>query len=316
MTAVTTPMTELTGVILSAGKGSRIDPFNAHYPKPLLPIGNMPILAHHLAFFREVGIRKVVIVVGYMMDRIISHLGRGDAYGVEITYVEQEKILGIAHAVGQAEKHVQGPFLLCLGDIYYTSSRIGSMVDRFRTENLDAVLAVKQETDPDIVRKNFTVELNEHNLIKRVIEKPLKPTCLLKGCGIYLFSPWIFDCIRRTPRTALRDEYEITSSIQIMLDDGGRVAAADVIDSDLNVTFPMDLIDGNVSFLRTQGLQHLVDPTATVALGATLNLCTVGANARVDARELTECVVLPGAHVAAGPPLHRAIISADVLLRC
>lgn len=307
---------ELTGVILSAGKGSRIDPFNAHYPKPLLPIGNLPIIAHHLAFFRAVGIRKVVIVVGYMMDRIISHLGRGEAFGVEITYVEQEKILGIAHAVGQAEKHVSGPFLLCLGDIYYRSNRIDSMLRRFTDEKLDCVLAVKQETDAAIVRKNFTVELDDAQLVRRVIEKPQRPPSLLKGCGIYLFSPWIFDCIRRTPRTALRDEYEITSSIQIMIDDGGRVAAADVIDWDLNVTFPADLLDGNVSFLRNEGLTYLVDPTATVARDAVLQLCTVGAGARVEARELTECVVLPGAHVPAGPPLQRAIISADVLLRC
>lgn len=306
----------LTGVILSAGKGSRIDPFNAQYPKPLLPIGNLPIIAHHIALFRSVGVRKVVIVVGYMMDRIISHLGRGEAFGVEITYVEQEKILGIAHAVGQAEKHVEGSFLLSLGDIYYRSEQLGSMVTRFHDEKLDAVLAVKQETEAAVVRKNFTVELDERQFVTRVIEKPQQPRCLLKGCGIYMFSPAIFDCIRRTPRTALRDEYEITSSIQILIDDGGKVRAADVIDWDLNVTFPGDLLDGNISYLQVNGLNHLVDPTARVEQGASLQLCTVGANARVAARQLSECVILPGASVPAGPPLHRAIISPEVLLRC
>jgi dTDP-glucose pyrophosphorylase len=309
-------MSELTGVILSAGKGSRIDPFNAQYPKPLLPIGNVPILGHHIAMMRTLGIRRVVIVVGHLMERIIAHFGRGDAFGVEITYVEQDRILGIAHAVGQAERYVEGDFLLCLGDIHYRSTRVHELVDIFRERRLDGVLAVKRETDPKIVQKNFTVETGAEGLVTRVIEKPRKPKNLLKGCGIYVFSEAIFDCIRRTPRTALRDEYEITTSIQILLDDGGRVAAADVIDEDLNVTFPHDLLDGNVEHLRHAGMRNLIDPTAQLEAPERLNLCTVGAGARIAARDLTECVILPLAVVPEGPPLQRAIISRDVLLRC
>lgn len=309
-------MSELTGVILSAGKGSRIDPFNAQYPKPLLPIGNVPILGHHIAMMRALGIRRVVLVVGHLMERIIAHFGRGEAFGVEITYVEQEQILGIAHAVGQAERHVEGGFLLCLGDIHYRSTRIGEMVELFRQKNLDGVLAVKEEQDPKVVQKNFTVETGAEGLVKRVIEKPRRPKNLLKGCGIYVFSDAIFDCIRRTPRTALRDEYEITTSIQILLEDGGRVAAANVIDHDLNVTFPHDLLDGNVDHLRDEGLVNLVDASAKVAAPERLKLCTVGAGARIAPRDMSECVVLPDAVVPEGPPLHRAIISRDVLLRC
>ncbi len=309
-------MSELTGVILSAGKGSRIDPFNAQYPKPLLPIGNVPILGHHIAMMRSLGIRRVVMVVGHLMERIIAHFGRGEAFGVEITYVEQEQILGIAHAVGQAERHVQGDFLLCLGDIHYRSTRIGEMVELFRQQNLAGVLAVKEESDPKVVQKNFTVETGPEGLVTRVIEKPRRPKNLLKGCGIYVFSDAIFDCIRRTPRTALRDEYEITTSIQILVEDGGRVRAANVIDHDLNVTFPHDLLDGNVDHLRDEGLANLVDPSAHVAALERLALCTVGAGARIAARDMSECVVLPDAVVPEGPPLHRAIISRDVLLRC
>ena len=53
-----------------------------------------------------------------------------------------------------------------------------------------------------------------------MIEKPRYVDSQLKGCGLYVFDPHIFDAIRRTPRTAMRDEYEITDSIQILINDG------------------------------------------------------------------------------------------------
>jgi dTDP-glucose pyrophosphorylase len=310
-------MDEMVGVILSAGKGSRLDPFNAHYPKPLLPIGNKPIMQHHLELFRSLGIKRCSIVVGHLMDRIINHFGRGRDLGLEINYVEQEQILGIAHAVGRVEPHVEGPFVLCLGDIFYLASGMERMVARYREGDVAAVLAVKQEDDPEMVRRNFSVQLDADGLVTRVIEKPRNPPNSLKGCGIYLFGPEVFDAIRRTPRTALRDEYEITSSIQILIDDGLRVAVESVIDWDLNVTFPGDLLDGNIAYLERLGLDNLVDPTATVGPGVSLERCIVGADARLEGpRRLRDSVVLPGTTVPAGEDLHRALVSQNLVRRC
>lgn len=310
-------MDELVGVILSAGKGSRIDPFNAHFPKPLLPIGNRPIMGHHLETCRALGIRRCCVVVGHLMDRIINHFGRGEDSGLDIQYVEQTNALGIAHAVGQAESHVDGPFLLCLGDIFYLAKDIGRLVTRYEQGDVAAVLAVKEEDDPDVVRRNFSVEVGGDGLVTRVVEKPREPASLLKGCGIYLFGPEIFDAIRRTPRTALRDEYEITSSIQILVDGGHKVAVEPVVDWDLNVTFPGDLLDGNIAYLSHLGVENLVDETATVDDGVTLTRCVVGAGARIKGPgRLTDSVVLPGTIVDAGQDLRRALVSPGLVSRC
>lgn len=314
---MTTHDETLTGVILSAGKGTRIDPFNAHFPKPLLPIGNVPIMGHHLDLFRSLGIPRAHIVVGHLMDRIINHFGRGHGTGIEIHYVEQEKILGIAHAVGTVEPFVPGPFLLCLGDIFYMASGMKRLVDRYRRGDVAAVLAVKEEQDAAPVRRNFTVDTDAAGYVTRVIEKPRQPKGLLKGCGIYLFGPEVFDAIRRTPRTALRDEYEITTTIQIMIEDGLKVAAEAVIDWDLNVTFPRDLLEGNLSWLRHVGRDHAIDPGATVHAGARLERCVVGPGVRITAaRELKECVVLADTEVGPGEPLTRALVSGDLVIRC
>ena len=307
---------ELVGVILSAGKGTRIDPFNTQYPKPLLPIGNLPILAHHMEAFRRLGIRKVYVVVAHLMDRIINHFGR-HAHGLDISYVEQPQILGIAHAVGRVEALVQGPFMLALGDIFYLAPDLERMVERYREGDVAAVLAVKEEISADPVRKNFTVDLAPDGTVSRVVEKPINPTNLLKGCGIYLFGPEIFDAIHRTPRTALRDEYEITTAIQLMIDAHQKVVADAVIDWDLNVTFPKDLLEGNLRYLKHLGIGEMVAESAVISEQISIENCVIGADVELRGQaRLRDCVLLPGTQLSLENDLHRSIVSKDLLIQC
>lgn len=310
-------MEELSGVILSAGKGTRIDPFNAHFPKPLLPVGNRPIMGHHLELFRQFGIKRCHIVVGHLMDQIIGTFGRGRDLGIDIHYAEQRQILGIAHATGQVESQIDGPFVLCLGDIFYLGSHLERLVERYRQGDVAAVLAVKEETDEEPVRRNFTVELDDEDYVKRVIEKPRRPPSLLKGCGIYVFGPEIFDAIRRTPRTALRDEYEITNSIQILIDEGHKVAVEPVIEWDLNVTFPADLLAGNLEYLKRQSEDSLISPEAEVADDVVLERCVIGPGVRISGgRKLTECVVFGNTDLGSGDDLKHSVVSGDLVIRC
>jgi len=310
-------MDNLVGVILSAGKGSRIDPFNTHYPKPLLPVGNVPILGHHLARLKEVGIRDVKIVVGHLMDQIINHFGRGADSGVAIQYVEQHQTLGIAHAVARVEPHVDGPILLCLGDIFYLTKGLDRMVARYRKGDVAAVIAVMEDRDPASLRKNFSVEVDGSGYVHRVVEKPRRAVTALKGCGIYLFGTEVFDAIHKTPRTALRDEYEITTTLQIMIDDGLKVAAEPVVDWDLNITFPKDLLAGNVHYLAHVRAENLIDPSARVHPGATLSRAVIGKDVVIDSPvRIEEAVILPGSRIAAQEDLRRAIVSREIVIRC
>jgi NDP-sugar pyrophosphorylase family protein len=273
-------------------------------------------MGHHLELFRSLGIRRCFLVVGHLMDHIINHFGRGQELGMEIHYVEQEKVLGIAHAVGQVDGVVDGPFVLCLGDIFYLSRSMDRLVERYRRGDVAAVLAVKEEQDPAPVRRNFTVETDAAGYVSRVEEKPRQPRNLVKGCGIYLFGPEILDAIRKTPRTALRDEYEITTSIQILVDDGARVAIEPVIDWDLNVTFPEDLLAGNLKYLEHLGVDNLVHDTAEIHPGATLSRCVIGPHARIPAPILLrDCVVMERSVVPEEEDLHRALIARDMVIR-
>jgi dTDP-glucose pyrophosphorylase len=308
-------MSGLTGVILSAGKGSRIDPFNAHYPKPLLPVGNRPIIGHHVEKLKALGCGEVVLVVGHLMDRIIDYYGRGDEVGVPIRYVEQEQTLGIAHAASKVESHVEGPMVLCLGDIFYLTTSLHRLTERYRKGDVAAVLAVMEDRDPSSMRKNFSVEIGADGFVSRVVEKPRTPRSTLKGCGIYVFGPEIFDAVRKTPRTALRDEYEITTSIQILIDDGLKVAAESVVDWDLNVTFPEDLLTANLRWMKHEGVDSVVAPTARVHPGARVTRSVLGDGVVVDAPvTIDECVLLPKS--SARVDMRRAIVSRELVIRC
>src|SRR5215470_10849703 len=109
-------------------------------------------------------------------------------------------MLGIGHAVGLLEPHISDPFLLLLGDIYLVADDFQKMFDTFESHNCGGVLATKEEQDPEAIRRNFTVIQNAEGRVTRVLEKPRHATNRLKGVGMYLFEPVVFDSIRRTPR--------------------------------------------------------------------------------------------------------------------
>ena len=307
---------ELEGVILAAGKGTRIRPFSDHYPKPLLPVFDRPLLLWQVEAMRELGIRDILIVVGHLGHRVVETLGDGSRYGVNIRYVEQQETLGIAHAVGQLEPYIERPFLLFLGDIFFETRNLASMLAAYQRPDVDAVLAVKVEEDREAMRRNFSVEVGGDGLVKRVVEKPRHPRTNLKGCGLYLFDLEIFDAVRATPRTALRDEYELTHTIQIFVADGHGVVPAEVIERDLNLSNPTDLLDLNLYVMRREGHTYYVaegaevDPSATVVSSVIMQGATVPAGAHLE-----ECLVLPGERVPARK-FRRTIFASGLEVSC
>lgn len=283
------------GVILAAGHGSRMGPFGERLPKPIAPICNKPIMVYQLEHLRAMGVEEVIIVIGHLGHRITQTLGDGSHFGLRIKYVEQEQRLGLAHAVGQLEKHLDRPFVLFLGDIFFRVNDLGLMLREFEAHGAAAILAVKEEDDIGAIKKNFSVHLRADGSVRRVIEKPRHVENRLKGCGLYLFDERIFDAIRRTPRTAMRDEYELTDSIQILIDYEYPVRIAPVVEWDVNLTFIKDLIDCCVRELHARGETSLVGENCQIAPGATLVDSIIGDGVRIDHPvRLERCVVLPG----------------------
>ncbi|MFN6978940.1 MAG: sugar phosphate nucleotidyltransferase, partial [Gemmobacter sp.] len=257
------------GAILAAGRGTRMAPFGDHYPKPLLPVGNKPLIEYQIEAMRALGITEIAVLIGHKGYLITKVLGDGARFGVRLHYVEQTQMFGIAHALGRLEGVLTRPFLLMLGDIYFTGADLGAMAAEFAATGCAAVLAAKLEPDPAAIRKNFAILMDDAGRVTRVIEKPRHTANRLKGVGLYLFDPVIFDAIRRTPRTAMRDEYELTDAIQVMIDDGNHARVATCVADDINLTSPADLLHCNLMVARMQGAASLCAPSAALHPGVT-----------------------------------------------
>ena len=305
------------GAILAAGRGSRMQPFSERHPKPLLPVCNRPMIVHQIETMRAIGIRRIVVLIGHKGYEISKVLGDGSQFGVELQYVEQTATLGIAHAVGRLEPEIREPFLLFLGDIYFVPDRIERMFELFEEQGGGGVLATKEEHDVEAIRRNFSMHVSAEGYVTRVIEKPRHTTNRLKGVGIYLFDLSIFDAIRRTPRTALRDEYELTDAIQVMIDDGNRVRPANVIEQDINLTNPGDLLRCNLLHARRNGLDDVIGEGSSVHPGAQLENCVIGAGVTIaHPIRITNSVVFDRTRVDTAVDLDRVIFTPGGLVDC
>ena len=306
-----------SGVLLAAGKGSRMAAFSSHIPKPMLPVGNKPLLVHQIEMLREVGITDIVVLIGHKGFEIARVLGDGSSLGVHLTYVEQTETLGIAHAVGQLENAVEKPFLMFLGDIYFVAKDIDGMFEQFERQAGGAVLATKIEEDPLAIRRNYSVQLEEGGRVVRVVEKPRHVSNKLKGVGLYLFDLTIFDAIRRTPRTAMRDEYEITEAIQVLINDGEHVSAVNAVYDDVNLTYPADLLRVNLQLAQKNPDGNLIADDAEVHPSAILSNTVVGPGARVSSGAvMSNCVVFEKAVVAADSHFSNVIITREKVVGC
>jgi len=308
----------MVGVILAAGKGARMFPFSEQQPKPTLPILNQPLIARQIAVMRDLGLNTVFVVVGHLGYQIAGVLANGASLGVDLHLVGQESTLGLAHAVGALESYIQVPFLLMLGDIHFhLKAPLRPLINDVLDGGCNASLISMYEPDPAMLRRNFVIQADDSGRVSRVIEKPRHVDSQLKGCGLYVFDQHIFDAIRQTPRTAMRDEYEITTSIQILIDSGYVVKHHPIVERDLNLTKPDDLLLINLLELKRHGLASLVDPSATIAAGAEVINSVIGAHVIVEHPiRIANSVILPGVVVNSTTDLDAVVMSGEHTVHC
>ncbi|MCA9512922.1 MAG: glycosyltransferase, partial [Myxococcales bacterium] len=210
------------GLIPAAGKGVRAYPKSSYVPKPMLEIAGVPLVQRNLEILRDaMGIREIVIIVGYLGDHIRRHLGDGSRHGVAITYVQcDEPDIGLARGIALAEPHLPRPFATILADELY----LGTNHAELRAPDGDwfAVCAVKHVDDPRLIERNYSVAIAGGRIVD-VEEKPQAPTSGLLGCGSYLFTPELFERIRTTPPSPRSGRVELTDVIGAVAREGPRV---------------------------------------------------------------------------------------------
>ena len=215
----------MIGLIPAAGKGTRLEPLTRALPKEMLQVGEKPIIDHVIDQFREAGIEKVFIVVGYRKEAIINYLGNGSAYGMSIAYLFQEKREGLAKAIEMVKDFANEQFCVVLGDNYIEpKDLLKEMIEQHNSKKASVTLAVHEREE---VSSLGVVKLEESSdKIVDLVEKPPKgeEPSKLAIMGMYVFNPEIFDAIAKT-KPGAKDEYQITDSIKILAEEGKEVHA-------------------------------------------------------------------------------------------
>ena len=214
-------MTQMKGIILHGGAGTRLRPLTFTGPKQLIPVANKPISQYVLGDLIGAGITDVAIVTGNVYpDKVKEYFGDGAKFGAEISYVHQGEPRGIAHAIGLCKDFVRGErFVTYLGDNLLKGG-IAGFVNKFsKEEKMDALILLTKVKDP---QRFGVAEFDEEGKLVHLVEKPEKPPSNYSLAGIYLFSPVVFEAISRL-KPSLRGELEITEAIQVLLDEGYNV---------------------------------------------------------------------------------------------
>ncbi len=209
-------------------------PLTENRPKVMLPVAGKPMLEYLIIECRSAGLTDFILIVGYHDEQVRGHFGDGTKLGIRIRYAFQRQPAGTADALRQALPFLSGPFLLLNGDILLRSSDIAPLC-RAQSTTLSLIELA------DVSGKGV-VELDGERIV-RLHEKTLNPPTRLANAGVYYFTPDVFpalECMRRSSR----GEFEITDTIQAMIDAGVPVGYR-FVSTWRELGYPWDLLSAN-----------------------------------------------------------------------
>jgi len=230
-----------------AGKGTRLRPHTHVTPKPLLKVGDKPVLAYILDELRELGVGEAVCITGHLKERVEEFMAR-EYPDFKAVYVEQVEQRGTGDAIALAEPYVEEDLLIIFVDTLFDADL--SLVKRLPADVAGVIWAKEVE---DYQRFGVIVT-DEHGFMQKIIEKPSEPVSKLANIGLYYIRDWklLFEGIRHVMSTdpGVGGEYFLTDAFQYMVDHGGKLLVAPVAGW-YDAGKPDTLLDTNLHVLST-----------------------------------------------------------------
>jgi NDP-sugar pyrophosphorylase family protein len=178
----------MRAVILAGGKGTRLAPYTVAFPKPLMPVGDLPILEIVVRQLRHYGFRRITMAVGHLAELIQTFFGDGSKFGLTIDYSREERPLGTAgplHLIPDLDE----TFLVMNGDLL-TDLNYGELMRWHSEQKNDATIGVYE--------KKVSIDLGvlDRDGDNRIVDYKEKPTLTYEvSMGVYVFSKSILQYV-------------------------------------------------------------------------------------------------------------------------
>ncbi len=183
----------MKAIILAAGEGTRLRPLTLDRPKPMLPIGGVPLLEHLIRLLAQYDVRDIAINLHHKPAVVTSYFGDGARWAVHLTYSIEETILGTAGAVRRLQPFFDRRFFVLYGDVLTDLDLCA--LDRFHTSR-QAALTVALYHVPRPWECGI-VDLDSNGRIRRFVEKPPRADVFsdLANAGVYVMEPSLINAV-------------------------------------------------------------------------------------------------------------------------
>lgn len=202
-------------VIPMAGFGTRMRPHTWSRPKPLLPLAGRPILDHVLDRFIDPPMSEYVFIVGWLGNQVRDHIKAN--YAIPAHFVEQDEMLGQAHAIWLAREYLQGPLFLTWVDTLFDDADFTEL----DAPGLDGIIYTQEVEDP---RRFGVVEMDSKGRATKLIEKPESKENKNVLIGLYYFreGAWLAKACAELMerRIQTQGEYYLADAITLMIEQG------------------------------------------------------------------------------------------------
>lgn len=214
-------------VILAGGKGRRLYPYTVVLPKPLMPVGDFPILEVILKQLRNCSLVDITLAVGHLGNLIQTYFGDGQKWGVKINYNFEDKPLGTIGPL-TCMKDLNHTFMVMNGDLLTTLNYLDVIEYHKKQNAIATVAAQKRSVDVDF----GVIQRDKDDRMVKYIEKPRLSYQV--SMGIYVFEPEILDFIPKS------EKFDFPDLMQLLLQKNEKVAIFESSDFWLDIGRPDD----------------------------------------------------------------------------
>jgi glucose-1-phosphate thymidylyltransferase len=310
-------------VIPLAGKGTRLRPHTLVTPKPLLRVGDKPVMSYIMDDLRDLGVQEAVFITGHLKEKVEEYV-RDEYPSFSAHFVEQPVQNGTAGAVDLARPYVSEDLLIIFVDTLFDADL--SLVRRL-PDDVAGVIWVKEVED---YQRFGVVVTDENGFMQRIIEKPKEPISKLANIGLYYIRDWklLYDGIEHVLKspTGPGGEFFLTDAFQYMIDHGARILTVPV-EGWYDAGKPDTLLETNRHVLSTTRSKPpaerpgvKVNEPVHVADGVELSDCEIGPNVTISAggvvrRSRVRDAIIGAGSLLEGCEIHDSLVGDHVILR-